>query len=462
MTASAQHPILALSPAAFEARWEEMSFEEKKKLPPDTLHLCVQRAQGLLDYLKVQTVKARTRVYGEPEEYGDDPPPDQATLDGKGTNGANGYDHPDLTQRQPSSNMVDWSELATQEPPKFVWLWDHWLSFHAHGIWGRGGVGKSLLAQQIETACAIGKPLWGTATGAVPVLAWHCEDDRDEIWRRQDRICRRQNIGFDVLNNLHIDARCGLENALFTLVYGRPQWTPLYNELKQQVNDYHAQVLVLDNIAQVYGGNLNDQHHVTTFVNGILGLVRDKPFCPLLLGHIAKAEGSEFAGAMAWENAIRLRMLFTSKLPDETGADPIESGTEGSDTRFLCKRKANYTREDYVQFRFDNGIFVVQGDAPDEGGMMDGLRAMRAKTVVLGAVQRLAARDIYGAEQKGPNFLPAKIIDMKLADGFSRLELRAAMNELILDGRLVRGVVGNYAKGTPKHGLVVPPKTSQS
>ena len=42
----------------------------------------------------------------------------------------------------------------------FSWLLEHWLSWHPTLLAGRGGVGKSLLAQQLATALAIGRPLW--------------------------------------------------------------------------------------------------------------------------------------------------------------------------------------------------------------------------------------------------------------------------------------------------------------
>lgn len=397
---------------------------------------------------------------GADHDYDPGPPPPQHDAPSAEWMRLYGEIGEDSGQRPPLRNMVDWHELAQSDPPKFEWIWDHWLSWHPTGLWGRGGIGKSLLAQQIETACAIGRPLWGTSCAPIHVLAWHCEDDRDEIWRRQDRICKRLGINFTMLNNLHIDARCGMENALFTTVYGRPAWTPLYEELREQVNDYDAQVLVLDNISQIFGGNVNDQHHVTTFVNGIIGLGRGKQFCPILLGHVAKAQGSEWAGNMAWENAVRMRWYLAEKLPDEAGADLTESGTEGTGTRFLCKRKANYTQNDYVQFEFDDGVFAVRNQEDlSRGGTMDGLRAMRAKTVVLQAVERMAGMGIYGSDVKSANYLPSKILELKLADGLTKLEIRAAMNALLMDGALIRGQVGKYAKGAPKFGLTVPPKT---
>lgn len=390
----------------------------------------------------------------ERAELDNDAPPDADTLH-------NGTDHPDLIHDvKPKRNIINWAELANQTPPPFDWLMEHWLSWDPTGLWGRGGVGKSLLVQQIATGLATARPLWSTLSRKVRVLCWFCEDKDVELWRRQDRICKQLGIGFDQLDNLIIDARCGMENAIFTTEYGKPMWTPLYQELRQQLNDFNADVLFLDNIAQTFGGNVNDQHHVTTFTNGINGAVTGRNFCPVFVGHVAKIKGSEFAGNMAWENSVRMRWFLSDKLPEEEGADPAEPGAEGSDSRFLCKRKTNYARTDWLQFNMEQGIFApVKADITDDGGTLSYLRKQRIRTVVLQAVKKLASMGIACSDSKGSNYLPSKIVEMKLGEDASKAEIRAAMNALMLDGELVRSQVGTYSKGAPKFGLVAPPKT---
>lgn len=352
----------------------------------------------------------------------------------------------------PKRNIIEWLDLAGSKPPAFTWLLDHWLSWHPTLLAGRGGVGKSLLAQQVATALAIGRPLWGTSQGPVSVLYWACEDDKTELWRRQDRICKQLKIPFVNLDNLHIDARCGLENAIFTTVYGKPDWTPLWDELHQEVNDYHADVLILDNLSQTFGGNENDRHHVTTFLNGIIGIVKDRPFCPIVLGHISKSPSSEYSGSTAWENAARMRWYLADKLPDEADADPTESGTN-SDTRFLCKRKTNYSTQDYVELGIENGLFIPR-IPHDNDGIIGSMRNQRAKSVLLAAVRKLAGLGIYGSEVKGTSYLPSKIVEMKLNEGVAKPELKAAMNALLMSGELIKEQVGKYAKGAPRFGLV--------
>lgn len=362
----------------------------------------------------------------------------------------------DAPPAEPQENLLQWRALAHRQPPAFAWLIDHWLSWHPTLLSGRGGIGKSLLIQQIATGLATARPLWSTATEPVKVLYWACEDDHDEIWRRQDRICRSLGIGFDDLDNLYIDARCGLNNSIFATDFGRPALQPLFGKLMEQVNDHGINVLILDNIAQTFGGNENDRHHVTMFLNAIIGIVRDRPFCPIILGHIAKSPSSEYSGSTAWENAARMRWYLAEKLPDEAGADQTLDGTEGAETRFLCKRKTNYSANDFVQFSFDAGVFKpAQQEVEPGGDTMSYLRAQRAKTIVLQAVGKLSAMGFAPQPEPGKGYLPAKIVEMKLSEGYSKNELRTAMNALLTDHQLVKEQVGKNANRTPRFGLKV-------
>ena len=51
----------------------------------------------------------------------------------------------------------------------------------------------------------------------------------------------------------------------------------------------------------------------------------------ILVGHTAKADGSEFMGGMAWENSVRSRLYLTRETEED----------ETSDVRILSRNKAN-------------------------------------------------------------------------------------------------------------------------
>jgi hypothetical protein len=332
---------------------------------------------------------------------------------------------------------VNWSALDGRTLPAREWAIEHWLGFHLTLIAGRGGIGKTLLAQMLGTALSNGLDFLDRTPRPLRALLWACEDDHDELWRRQLAINDFFSIGMDAIDGKFIaESRIGCENVLFSVEYGRALWTPVYEELRQQANDERIDVLFLDNIGQTYAGNKADEHMVTHYGNGLSGLVSGRPFCPALLGHPARALGSEFSGAAAWENVARMRLYLGENLPDakEEERDPT------SNVRYLAKRKQNYTAKDYRRFTYQNGVLVP--DAPEivgAPGIVESIRRRNAEQAVLEAVPWLAERGLAGSHTHTARdkYLPKLMAAHKIHRGFTGTELAEAITRLIGEKRLL-------------------------
>jgi len=354
--------------------------------------------------------------------------------------------HPSKSQTAP----LNWSELATRgDPPSRQWAVYGWLGFFVNLLVGSGGIGKTLLAQQIGSALALGRAFIDNIDRALTVLMWACEDDADELWRRQTVIGKSFDVGLEAFaERLIIVPRHGMENALVTTEYGRPMFTPLIGELSEQAADYGADVVILDNAAQLYGGGENDRHAVTFFMNGLAGALPGRAV--LLLAHPARSAGSEFSGSGAWENVARNRLYLGSRLPDE---QPDADELPPENVRFLARRKSNYSAKDWRRFTYQNGVLVPdQTDA--DGGVVGFIRDQATERVVLDGLTRLRGMGIRATEgARSPLFLPRLLLDYKLADGHGRAELGKAMRRLMLAGTLTRAEVGRYPNRTPMFGL---------
>jgi hypothetical protein len=164
----------------------------------------------------------------------------------RGTNNKpNGAEGP--PQISSKRSPLDWAELSLREPPPRQWYIEHWAGPGAILFAGRGGIGKSLLAQEIGTAAAMGINFLDQISRPLKVLMWAYEDDHDELWRRQINICRMFNIQMDQLRGRFIvEPRLGMENTLFAMAYGVPMVTPLFAELVSQINDYDADITGVD------------------------------------------------------------------------------------------------------------------------------------------------------------------------------------------------------------------------
>lgn len=370
-------------------------------------------------------------------------------------NGRDPHEIP-LSIETEASPPIDWDSVDGPPPPRSWWIQD-WLGMWPTLVAGSGGAGKTTLWQTIATSLATGKQFLGPQVKPVNVLMWLCEDDRMEVLRRQQYINEHFEIGYQDLSKLHIVPRMGFDNTVMGTAHGSPKFTHKHRELKEQVNDLAIDVLVLDNIAQIFGGNENDRHHVTMFVNGVGGINTERPFTCVFLGHPGRSSDSEFSGSTAWENAVRMRWYLGPKLPDEK-ADKGDEDDEQTDVMFLARRKANYSNKDWRKLkRGDGGLLIPE---VQEGGTTrfdQGHRNQAAERVVLSAISRLKEIGIAVTDgTTSPDYLPAQIVAKGFAENHSRKELAGAMNRLMGQGKLLRGVIGQYANRSPRYGLTLP------
>jgi hypothetical protein len=348
---------------------------------------------------------------------------------------------------------LNWPELEERgEPPPRRWAIKGWLGFgHVTLIVGSGGIGKTLISQQLGSALALGREFLGEVERRQNVLMWACEDDHDELWRRQISIAAWLGVKLGAFEEcLTIEPRAGLDNALVATDFGKLCWTPLIETLREQAEDLRSDIVILDNVAQLYQGNENQRGAVTTFMNGLVGALPGRAI--LLLAHPSRGLNSEFSGSSAWENCARTRLYLGSKLPDQ----PAEDDETDDNTRYLARRKANYSSKDYCRFRFEDG--VLKPDGAPAGGIIDTVRRDTAVRVVTAALSKLATKGVRVTDGKtSPSYLPRVILDYKLGENYSKRELGEAMRTAIIDGTITRGVVGKYGSNrAPMEGLMLP------
>lgn len=425
--------LAAMEDFQFRDAWLNLTIEQRREFSrEDTAHF--------LDRYNTLTKWKPRRTNGDARVNGFDQTPD--------------YDPgpvPEEEPARPQSNIIDWSQL-TGDPPERAWIMDQWLSWNPTLIAGRGSIGKSLLMQHVATSLACNKSLWtgASACGPLNVLYWGCEDDRDELWRRETKICKHLKVSFDDIKALHIDARNGLDNTLMATSFGSLKFTSVIETLRQQLNDWNIDVFMLDNIAHAFGGNENVRYEATTFVNHINGMVKGRDFCPIFMGHPSRAPGSEFSGSGAWENSVRMRWYMDDRMPDikSEDGDPIDP-----DYRVLSKRKQNYTIKDFMEFRYADGVFVPQFRETGDPGLMASLRKKRARAVLLTAMRRLADVKIYGSDRSGRTYLPHLIVQNSLSEGFTKAELGDAMRTMIMGKEIEMADFGKNASRHPVSGL---------
>lgn len=315
---------------------------------------------------------------------------------------------------EPVSNPFRASAF-TGEPPERRWVVDDWIVEGAvNSLYGDGGLGKTLLAQQLACAVSMGVRWLGLPTMQGSVLAVLCEDEEGELHRRHTDI--KAAMGFPIGNpfsEVWLWPRVGFDNILVRWDRdGKPTMGPFSERLRAFILAERPAFLILDTLADIYGGNEIDRSQVNYFVKTILGgLIKElaalgSPLTILLLGHpsvAGKSDGRGFSGSSAWNNSVRSR-LYLSR-PEEGG----------NDERVLTRGKANYAKsgdETAIRLFFSEGVLHAQNDLDDGDSML--WAAVREVESLVGQAWRLGrpysarkghARDIFkvlpGDMQKG-------------------------------------------------------------
>ncbi len=332
-------------------------------------------------------------------------------------------------QPEPGSappEYADFRTLDSNPPPARQWAIEDWLPLGSvTALFGGGGIGKSLLAQQMQTHVANGVPIFGKSVRMGPVLGFHCEDDNDELRRRQRAILARmgRSPAYSA-DGLHIAGRAGLDNCILTFGRDRlPVPTALHDLIERECARIRPALLVLDNVAQLFAGSENDRFEVTTFCNVLAGIANRHGCAVLLLGHIAKSEGSEFSGSTAWEAAVRTRLWL-----ERRGDGLIE----------LHRRKANYAGRDSVVLEYQHGALAEINPAAD--GAAESLLLAQAERDVLDALDRLTARQVATSQApSATTYLPRLAHKEGLLGSTTKENAGRALSALIDCGEILVG-----------------------
>jgi RecA-family ATPase len=255
------------------------------------------------------------------------------------------------------SSVARWRNIKV--PPR-DWIWERWIPRRqTTALYGQGGHGKTLGVQQLETCLVAGLPFLGMPLAARgPVLGIYCEDDEEELARRQNSINTLVGASWDDLKDFHAISRIGEDNLLMTFNNGVGKLTPFWHQLYEMVGDIKPVLVSVDTAADTYGGNENIRGEVRQFIQqGLTKIATDHNCGVLLMAHPSAAgvaTGTGSSGSTGWENTVRSRLYLH-----------MEDVTE---RRILRRRKANYAqRDEEVIFYWHEGGFIpatgLQADA---------------------------------------------------------------------------------------------------
>ncbi len=303
---------------------------------------------------------------------------------------------------------------------------------------GTGGIGKSQLCQQLQTAYAINRPFLGMPThpGLVRSLGIYCEDDADELQRRQRSICRYYGCEPRDLDGLvYAWPRVGHDNTLmrFNPRHGTGERTRFFDDVERFIETRFIQLVIIDTVADTFGGKEIDRAEVRAFVQELRKMVMAMGGFLLLTQHpslTGLASGSGSSGSTAWHNSVRSRLYMTAPARVDEDGDEIPT-----DERVLKCMKSNYAAKDgKIRLVWKDGVFVPVNEA----GPQSIFDAARTREMLLDAADKFVRQGLELAPD--PQSKGSLIVRCRSHGDLGKLshaDLARAQQKLIDGGELV-------------------------
>ena len=263
-------------------------------------------------------------------------------------------------------------------------------------------------------------------------LGVFCEDDDDELWRRQ---CLNAVADFSMskLENFRPQGRLGVLNLLMTFPRGKPAVPmPLLEAIEVKARESGAKLIILDNAAQLFGGEENVRAEVTAFINALNGIARRLKAAVLLLGHPPKNGVAEYSGSTAWHAAVRC--MWTLGRVEEKDDDG-----ETSEWLLLTRTKANYAPAGAeLRLHWVDGVLRRdEGEAP-MSAVDAAFHRHNAKGAFLTALDQLTdQRRNVSHSERASIYAPKVMKAAGFAEQFSKADLKRAMNALFSENAIV-------------------------
>jgi RecA-family ATPase len=353
----------------------------------------------------------------------------------------------------PKPRIVCPTVFMGRTPPPRFWIAEDWIPYGVvTGLYGDGGVGKSLIAQQLQTGTALGSTWLGLPVERIGSLGVYCEDDEYELWRRQCDINASYLADYDALGLKHWMPRLGEDNLLMTFARnGVGELTPFHQHVVEAALDFGARLVIVDTAADTFGGNENDRGQVRQFVQRALGQIAIKIRGALVCcAHPSRAglsTGSGDSGSTGWNNAFRSRQYLFA--PEAEGNEPPDPNA-----RILERKKANYAaRGNQIRLRWHNGVIVP--DTVEEAGVT-AMGRVDARAVFLSLAREMNEQNRpVSAKGQAPNYAPREFerLPNEQRHGFTRGDFQRAMNALFRDGKIINVPYGR--KGDERFRIAV-------
>jgi len=293
---------------------------------------------------------------------------------------------------------------------------------------GDGGDGKTLITLQLMASVCRGLPWIGAQAKQVKAFGLFCEDEEDELHRRIDDISGHCDCALSDFSGISLTSRVGEDNILVEFDrQDRAKPTALYQAVTEHAVAFGAQLVVLDSLHDLFGGNEIIRTHARTFIGYLRRLALAIDGAVVVNAHPSASglsTGSGTSGSTAWNNAVRSRLYLTR--PDDNDTD--------DDARVLKTMKQNYgPRGGGIDLRWKEGVFVRSSPLGADP-------YQQAERIFLECLDKIEREGRYVSPAKtSQQFAPTIFSRMETSQRVGRKKLNVAMESLFAQDKIRNG-----------------------
>lgn len=326
----------------------------------------------------------------------------------------------------PYANPDPWfnvSDLDGQTPPKREWIVPEWVPKKTVTmLGGDGGTGKSLLALQLAMSVATNTKWVGLDVEAGSTVYISAEDDKDELHRRLVSVANGYGLPMSDVAAMRVLSLAGKDAVLgsFGKLDNLMILTQVAERIRIEIACVKPTLVVLDTLADLFGGNENDRAQARQFIGLLRGIAIDFDCAVVLLAHPSKSgmgEGGDgTSGSTGWNNSVRSRLY-------------LDRVVDSDDLRTVKRMKANYASSDgEMAIRWVDGHFVrLIGD----NVVADVEKLAKWENVFLKLLDEFTEQGRPARPHKGHGYAPAEFEDHPEAEKITKKQFTKAMNSLL-------------------------------
>jgi RecA-family ATPase len=353
-------------------------------------------ANGLDDPDAVQFIISEAfKNIEEPEHVPDD---DDFGLNGNGK--GNGHGLRPKEEPPPLLPLINIRLWQGVEPKPRQWIVHERIPDHnVTLLTGHGGVGKTLLMQQLSAATVLGRDWIGELPEPGPVLFITAEDDEDELHFRYNKIAKFYDVSFDQLadNGLHLMSLAGKDATMAVAdSKGIVKPTDLFHTMVRTIREIRPRWVGIDTTADIFVVNERERTEVRQCISLMRGIALSIGTAVILLSHPSLtgiSTGTGLSGSTAWNNSVRSRLYLKVEKASKEDEQADDDEIDHSSPRILEFMKSNYSAlAAPVKLKWKDGLLLPEQHTTKSAFEVAAAEE-RARTIFLKLIERYNRQD---------------------------------------------------------------------